>query len=64
MGLIFLVPESFLPALLVKKAKKLRKAGRTDVKAPLEVDSRSIPHVIMLSCARPFRASMLIFLLF
>ncbi|GAA5967258.1 hypothetical protein JCM8115_005444 [Rhodotorula mucilaginosa] len=53
--LITLVPETYLPALLMRRAKKLRKAGRTDVKAPLEVDERSIPQVIAMSCTRPFK---------
>lgn len=55
---ILLVPETFTPALLVKKAKFLRSAkggGREDVRAPLELDERSIPRVIAVSCLRPFR---------
>jgi len=31
-ALVVLVPETFLPVVLKKQAKKLRKAGRTDVK--------------------------------
>ncbi|KAK4057609.1 hypothetical protein OIO90_001255 [Microbotryomycetes sp. JL221] len=50
-----LVPETFLPARLKQKAKKLRKRGRTDVKAPIEVDDRSIPKVVAMSCVRPFQ---------
>ncbi|GAA6032025.1 hypothetical protein JCM8097_003393 [Rhodosporidiobolus ruineniae] len=54
--LLFLfVPETFVPAVLKKKAKKLRKAGRTDVRAPIEVDDRSIAKVIGISCTRPFQ---------
>ncbi|KAI5478283.1 MFS transporter [Pseudohyphozyma bogoriensis] len=53
-SLIFLAPETYVPAILVKKAKALRKKGRTDVRAPLELDPRSIPHVIAVSCTRPF----------
>ncbi|ORY69294.1 major facilitator superfamily domain-containing protein [Leucosporidium creatinivorum] len=52
--LFFLVPETYLPAKLLRKAKKLRKAGRTDVKAPMELDERSVPRVIATSCTRPF----------
>lgn len=54
-ALVVLVPETFTPALLVQKAKRLRKEGRTEVKAPLEIDERSIPKVILISCARPFQ---------
>jgi MFS family permease len=53
--LIFLlVPETYLPAKLLTKAKKLRKAGRGDVKAPMELDQRSVPKVIVTSCTKPF----------
>ena len=53
--LLIFVPETYLPAILMKKAVALRKAGRTDVKAPLELDPRSIPRVLVTSCARPFQ---------
>ncbi|GAA6006686.1 hypothetical protein JCM10207_005020 [Rhodosporidiobolus poonsookiae] len=52
--LVLLVPETYLPAVLKKKAKKLRKAGRADVKAPIELDTRSIAAVIGTSCVKPF----------
>ncbi|KAM0793435.1 hypothetical protein ACM66B_000880 [Microbotryomycetes sp. NB124-2] len=51
----FFVPETFLPARLKQKAKRLRKAGRQDVKAPIEIDDRSIPKVVGMSCVRPFQ---------
>lgn len=57
-ALIVLVPETYLPALLVTKAKRLRKEGRTDVRAPLELDPRSIPRVLLVSCGRPFGESL------
>ncbi|GAA5856336.1 hypothetical protein JCM8547_000876 [Rhodosporidiobolus lusitaniae] len=53
--LILLVPETYMQAVLKKKAKRLRKAGRTDVRAPIEVDTRSIASVIAVSCTRPFQ---------
>ncbi|KAM0755472.1 MFS general substrate transporter [Meredithblackwellia eburnea MCA 4105] len=53
-ALLLSVPETYEPALLVKRAKKLRKAGRTNVHAPLELDERSVPLVILTSCAKPF----------
>ncbi|KAL8284221.1 hypothetical protein RQP46_004970 [Phenoliferia psychrophenolica] len=52
--LVLFVPETYLPALLVKRARKLRKAGRTDVRAPLEMDQRSMARVLLVSCGRPF----------
>ena len=54
-ALVIFVPETYLPAKLLAKAKKLRKEGRTDVKAPMELDQRSVPQVIGMSCIRPFR---------
>lgn len=53
--LLVFVPETYMQAVLLKKAKRLRKEGRTDVKAPVEVDTRSIAGVIAMSCTRPFR---------
>lgn len=58
--LIVVVPETYLPAVLKKKAVKLRKAGRTDVRAQIEVDTRTIPSVLKTSCSRPFRASLVL----
>lgn len=52
--LVLFVPETFLPALLVTRARKLRKEGRTDVRAPLELDQRSLARVLIVSCGRPF----------
>lgn len=54
--LYLFVPETYLPALLVSKAKKLRKTGRSDVKAPLELSTRSVPRTILTNCGRPFGA--------
>ncbi|BGP52600.1 hypothetical protein JCM8202v2_000156 [Rhodotorula sphaerocarpa] len=53
--ILTLVPETYAPALLKRRAKKLRKAGRTDVKAPIEIDERNIAGVILMSCTRPFQ---------
>ncbi|GAA5997332.1 MFS transporter [Rhodotorula paludigena] len=54
-ALLVFVPETYLPAVLKARAKKLRKAGRTDVRAPIEIDDRSIPRVLLTSCYRPFQ---------
>ncbi|GAA5844999.1 hypothetical protein JCM11251_003177 [Rhodosporidiobolus azoricus] len=53
--LLVFVPETYLQAVLKHKAKRLRKSGRTDVRAPVEVDTRSIPSVIATSCVKPFQ---------
>ncbi|GAA5969102.1 hypothetical protein JCM11641_007470 [Rhodosporidiobolus odoratus] len=53
--LMVFVPETFLPVLLKRKAKRLRKEGRTDVRAPLELDTRSVARVIGISCVKPFQ---------
>ncbi|GAA5823404.1 hypothetical protein JCM5353_002135 [Sporobolomyces roseus] len=53
-ALVVFVPETFLPVVLKSQAKKLRKAGRTDVKAPIELDERSITSVLKTSCTQPF----------
>lgn len=46
-ALVFLVPETFLPSRLKAKAVMLRKRGRVDVKAPIELDTRSIMRVVL-----------------
>ncbi|GAA5985835.1 hypothetical protein JCM5350_006909 [Sporobolomyces pararoseus] len=53
-ALVLLVPETFLPVVLKHKAKRLRKAGRTDVKAPIDLDQRSTLSVLRVSCTQPF----------
>ncbi|BGP12510.1 hypothetical protein JCM10213v2_000427 [Rhodosporidiobolus nylandii] len=53
--LLAFVPETFLPALLKRKAKQLRKQGRTDVRAPIEIDTRSMAQVVATSCYKPFQ---------
>lgn len=53
-AIIILVPETFLPRLLAARAKQLRKNGRPEVRAPMDLDQRSIPQVIAKSCVTPF----------
>ncbi|GAA5839145.1 hypothetical protein JCM3766R1_002270 [Sporobolomyces carnicolor] len=52
--LVLFVPETLLDVVLKSKAKRLRKAGRTEVKAPIELDRRSIAAVLRVSCTQPF----------
>lgn len=53
-AIVLWVPETFMPAILVKRAKFLRKSGRTDVHAPLELSNRSLASTLASSCATPF----------
>ncbi|KAF2136221.1 uncharacterized protein K452DRAFT_139243 [Aplosporella prunicola CBS 121167] len=54
--IILLVPETYHPVLLRRKAQKLRKeTGDEAWRAPIERSSKSIPRTIVLSCTRPFQ---------
>jgi MFS family permease len=54
--IVFLVPETYHPVLLKKKAQKLRKdTGDERWHAPIEKMNRSIPMTIARSCKRPFQ---------
>ncbi|GAA6061926.1 hypothetical protein JCM10212_001494 [Sporobolomyces blumeae] len=53
-ALLLFVRETLLPVVLKQRAKALRKAGRTDVRAPIELDNRSIASVLAVSCTQPF----------
>ncbi|ORY77417.1 major facilitator superfamily domain-containing protein, partial [Protomyces lactucae-debilis] len=53
LGIIFFVPETFAPALLVKIARERRAAGE-NVQAPLEVSDKTIPQTILTNLKRPF----------
>ncbi|SGY31884.1 BQ5605_C002g01269 [Microbotryum silenes-dioicae] len=54
-ALFLLVPETYLPALLKKKAKHLRQKGCSDVRAPIELDERTPLQVVAASCLRPLQ---------
>ncbi|OSX60466.1 hypothetical protein POSPLADRAFT_1075116 [Postia placenta MAD-698-R-SB12] len=54
--LVFLVPETYEPVLLKKKAAKLRKeTGDEKYWAPLDRREGSLAHAIMVSCYTPFK---------
>lgn len=56
LALFFLVPESYLPVLLRRRAAELRtETGDDRYYAPIEKSSRSIPQTILWSCTRPFQ---------
>lgn len=58
--IILLVPETYAPVLLRRKAIRLRaETGDQRFKAPIEIMQRSITRTVLRSCYRPF---MLLFL--
>ena len=60
LAMVFIVPETYHPVLLRKKARKLRKeTGDERYKAPIEVSDRTITMTLVHSLYRPF---MLLFL--
>jgi len=55
-AIIFLVPETYHPVLLKRKAEKLRKeTGDPNYKAPMEKLDKSILKTVLWSCVRPFQ---------
>lgn len=51
----FLVPETYHPVLLRRKAQQMRKAtGDERWRAPIEKHERSIVRTVVWSCIRPF----------
>ena len=61
LGLIaLLIPETYQPVLLRRKARQLRKeTGNDQYQAPIEKLDRSIPKTILWSCIRPFQLMVL-----
>ncbi|PKS12618.1 hypothetical protein jhhlp_000826 [Lomentospora prolificans] len=54
--IVFLVPETYHPILLRKKARQLRKSpSNAHFKAPIEVSEKSIISSITMSLKRPFQ---------
>ena len=54
--LFFLVPETYTPVLLRRKAIKLRKeTGDDRWKAPIEIMNKSVVKTVAWSCVRPFQ---------
>ncbi|KAG9054970.1 hypothetical protein FS842_003636 [Serendipita sp. 407] len=54
--LIFFVPETYSPVLLKRKAQRLRKeTGNERLRAPLELDERTILQATLFSCTVPFQ---------
>ncbi|KAF8956847.1 major facilitator superfamily domain-containing protein [Flammula alnicola] len=58
-GLVLLVPETYIPSLLKQKAERLRaKTGDPRYWAPLERQEKNIGRAIVISCYRPFQLLM------
>lgn len=54
--IFFLVPETYTPVLLRRKAVKLRKeTGDERWKAPIEMMNKSVLKTVAWSCVRPFQ---------
>jgi Major Facilitator Superfamily len=52
---LFVVPETYAPAVLKSKAKYLRNTENDQsYKAPMEIDQKSMLYTIMNYCSRPF----------
>ncbi|KAH8108393.1 MFS transporter [Phellopilus nigrolimitatus] len=54
LALIAFVPETFQPAILKRKAQKIRKHEHIEVYALLEVENKGLLHAITVSCYKPF----------
>lgn len=54
--LIVFMPETYGPVILKRRAKKLRKdTGNSTIVSPLEVESRNIREMFIITMTRPFR---------
>lgn len=55
LALIVAVPETYAPAILVHKAKRLRRTtGQHEYKAQIEIMEKSLPRTILTNLRRPF----------
>ncbi|KAI0283758.1 major facilitator superfamily domain-containing protein [Russula brevipes] len=55
-ALVCFVPETYVPAILKKKAQRLREmTGNQNYYAPLEKENASLGRAIIISCYRPFQ---------
>ncbi|KAJ3536252.1 hypothetical protein NM688_g6864 [Phlebia brevispora] len=54
--IVFFMPETYAPAILKRKAQKLRKStGDSRYWSPLEREQRNLFHAIVMSCYIPFK---------
>ncbi|KAH9476477.1 Efflux pump atB [Psilocybe cubensis] len=54
-ALILLVPETYVPLIVKRKAIRLRSEGESRYWAPLERQETNLSRAIMISCYRPFQ---------
>ncbi len=52
---MFTIPETHASQILLNKAKRLRKAGWKDVRAPAESEDRSLVALFKVALTRPWR---------
>lgn len=56
MPLVIFMPETYAPVILKRRAQKLRKdTGNSSIVSPLEVQSRNLREMIIVTISRPFR---------
>ncbi|KAJ5407443.1 hypothetical protein N7465_008727 [Penicillium sp. CMV-2018d] len=54
--LIIFMPETYAPVILKRRAQKLRKdTGNSSIVSPLEIQSRNVREMILITISRPFR---------
>lgn len=50
------MPETYAPVILKRRAKKLRKdTGNSNIVSPLEIQSRNVREMLLITISRPFR---------
>lgn len=54
--LIIFMPETYAPVILKRRAQKLRKdTGNSSIVSPLEIQSRNLREMLLITISRPFR---------
>lgn len=50
------MPETYAPVILKRRAHKLRKdTGNSSIVSPLDLQSRNLPEMLLITISRPFR---------
>lgn len=52
---LILVPETYAPIILKRRARKMRKEGKEDVLAAIELEKADMAHVVAVVLTRPIR---------
>lgn len=54
--LVIFMPETYGPVVLKRRAKKMRKdTGNSSIMSPLEMESRNLREMFIITMTRPFR---------